>query len=200
MIIKNIFNLLYSPKEEWHCIAKTNRKSSKIFIFFVIPMALIPTISATIGASYVGWNIAGGEIHKLTFESAVQLSIAAFFGMLMAVAVGGWLIQWMAKTYGGNADLSRSMALAAYSATPLFLVGVLGLYPVLWVDMLFTLIAIALSVRLLFLGVPVMMETDEDKGFLYANSILTVAMVLVIGLLVITVLFWGSGLAPAFMS
>jgi len=199
MIIKHAFNILYSPLDEWKDLSLKNSKILALYFFYIMPMALIPTVSATIGASYVGWNIPGGPITKLTFDSAVRLSSIAYVGILCAMAIAGWVIQWMAKTYGGNAHLHRGIALVTYSATPLFLVGLLGLYPVLWVDMLFTLLAIALSIRILFIGVPIMMETDEAKGFLYANSILTIGMVMLIGLLVITVLFWGNGILPIIM-
>ncbi len=198
MIVKNVFNLLYSPEKEWQDIAKGSRSVFQIYLLFVIPMTLIPTISAFIGSSYVGWGLVGEKLVKLTVENAVLLSLAAFVALCTAVAVVAYLIQWMAITYGGNPSFKRCVALAAYSATPLFLVGIVGLYPVLWVDTLLTLIAIGFSVKLLFTGVPIMMDIEKDKAFLFANSILTVCMIMVIGLFAITVLFWGFGLAPVF--
>ncbi len=198
MIIKNVFNLLYSAESEWQDIAKENRSVMATYIFFVMPMALIPAISALVGASYMGWGLVGEKIVKLTFENALMLSIVAYVALCTSVAVVAFLIQWMAKTYGGNPSFSRCFSLSAYSATPLFLVGVVGLYPVLWVDTLLTLVAIGFAVKLLFSGVPIMMEIDKDKAFLFANSILTVCMILIIGLFAITVLFWGFGLAPVF--
>ncbi len=198
MMMKNVFNLLYAPESEWKDIASQNNTVVKTLLLFVVPMALIPTISAFIGASYVGWGLVGEKIVKLTSESAMLLSIAAFFAITGAVVVMGLLIKWMAETYGGKPSLDRCVALSAYSATPLFLVGFAALYPVLWVDTLLTLFAIAFAVKLLFIGVPIMMDTDQDKGYLFASSILTVAMVMVIGMFAITILFWGFGLAPAF--
>lgn len=199
MMMKNVFNLLYTPKAEWQDIARQNKTVVRIFFLFVMPMALIPTISAFIGASYVGWGLVGEKIVKLTAESAMLLSIAAFFAISGAVVVMGLLIKWMAETYGGHPTLDNCVALSAYSATPLYLVGFVALYPVLWIDTLLTLFAIAFAVRLLFIGVPIMMDVDQDKGYLFASSILTVAMVMVIGLFAITILFWGFGLAPAFI-
>ncbi len=198
MIIKNVFNLLYSPEQEWQDIAKEDRSILKTYFHFVFPMALIPAVSAMIGASYVGWGLVGEKLVKLTFDNALMLSIAAYFALCIAVMVVAFLIRWMANTYGGNPSLQRCVALSAYSATPLFLVGVIGLYPVLWVDTLLTLVAIAFAVKLLFAGVPILMEIDKDKAFLFANSILTVCMIMIMGLFAITVLFWGFGLAPVF--
>ncbi len=198
MMMKNVFSLLYTPKNEWRDIAIQNKTVVQTILLYVVPMALIPTISAYIGASYVGWGLVGEKIVKLTSDSAMLLSIAAFFAITGAVVVMGLLIKWMAETYGGHPSLDRCIALSAYSATPLFLVGFAALYPVLWVDTLLTLVAIAFAVKLLFIGVPIMMDIDENKGYLFASSILTVAMVMIIGLFAITILFWGFGLAPAF--
>jgi len=198
MIIKNVFNLLYSPEAEWQAIASENRSVAKTYFHYVMPMALIPAISALIGASYMGWGLVGEKVVKLPFENALTLSIVAYLALCTSVAVVGYLIQWMANTYGGKPTFTRCFSLAAYSASPLFLVGVVALYPVLWANTLCTLIAIAFAVKLLFRGVPIMMEIDKDKAFLFANSILTVCMILIIGLFTVTVLFWGFGLAPVF--
>jgi len=198
MIIKNVFNLLYSTEAEWQDIANENRSALTTLWRYVMPMALIPTISALIGASYMGWGLVGEKVVKLTFENALTLSVVAYFALCIAVGLVAYLVLWMAHTYGGKPSYTQCFNLAAYSAAPLFLVGVVGLYPVLWADTLFTLIAIGLSVKLLFKGVPIMMEIDKDKAFLFANSILTVCMILIIGLFTITVLFWGFGLAPVF--
>ncbi len=198
MMMKNIFGLIYNPPAEWQDIANEHKTVVRSILLYVFPMSLIPTISAFIGSSYVGWGLVGEKIVKLTYHSALLLSVVAFFAISGAIVVLGWLIKWMAQTYGGNPSLDSCVTLSAYSATPLYLVGFAALYPVLWVDTLLTLFAIAFAIKLLFIGVPIMMEIDRDKGYLFASSILTVAMVMIMGLFAITILFWGFGLAPAF--
>ena len=109
-------------------------------------------------------------------------------------------IQWMAKTYGANPSLSECVNLTAYSCTPLFLAGFLGSFPILWLDMLLSLVAIAMSINLLYKGVPEVMNINQEKAFLFSSSILTVCMVSMVGMLAITIIFWGSGLSPIFVS
>jgi hypothetical protein len=104
----------------------------------------------------------------------------------------------MAKTYGAKPNLTNCVKLTAYSFTPLFLAGFLGAYPILWLNMLVSLIAIGMSVNLLFKGVPKLMGINEEKAFLFSSSILTVSMVSLVGMLAVTVIFWGSGLSPVF--
>ncbi|WP_168204139.1 Yip1 family protein [Aliikangiella coralliicola] len=200
MSLTNAIALLYDPSNEWRKISEQKQSISHIFLTYLIFFAAIPPVSAFIGSTYVGWSIGNGETYKLTSESALYLSVIAYFAILSAVLVVSAFVQWMAKTYGANPTMAECVNLTAYSCSPLFLVGVLGSFPILWLDMLFSLVAIAFSVNLLYKGVPQIMGINEEKGFLFASSILTLCMVSLVGMLAITIVFWGSGIAPVFTS
>ena len=200
MSISNAIALIYDPTNEWNKINQKEQSISHIYLTFLVVLAAIPPASAFVGSTYVGWQVGSGVTHTLTSESAMLLSIAAYIAILVAVFVLSLFIQWMAKTYGANPNLASCVKLTAYSFTPLFLAGLLGAYPILWLDMLVSLIAIGMSVNLLFKGVPKLMDINEEKAFLFSSSILTVSMVSLVGMLAVTVIFWGSGLSPVFQS
>lgn len=199
MSLTNAIALLYGPSQEWKNISEQKQSIAQIYLTFLVFFAAIPPVSAFIGSTYVGWNIAG-ETYKLTTDSALYLSIIAYVAILVAVIILSAFVQWMAKTYGANPTLAECVNLTAYSCTPLFLVGVLGSFPILWLDMLFSLVAIAMSVNLLYKGVPQIMGVNQEKGFLFASSILTLGMVSLVGMLAVTIIFWGSGISPVFTS
>ena len=200
MSLTNAFALLYGPAKEWAHIAQQKQSILHIYLTYLIFFAAIPPAAAFVGSTYVGWQIGNGDIHTLTTESALYLSVIAYIAILVAVFVLSLFIHWMAKTYGAKPSLSECVNLTAYSFTPLFLAGILGAFPILWLDMLVTLFAIAMSVNLLFKGVPQLMGINEEKAFLFSSSILTVAMVSLVGMLAITVIFWGSGFSPVFQT
>ncbi|MDH5432449.1 MAG: YIP1 family protein [Gammaproteobacteria bacterium] len=200
MSLMNAVSLLYNPAEEWKKIGAKNPGILNTYLGYLIFFAAIPPVSAFIGSTYVGWTIGDGETHKLTVESAMKLSIIAYFAILAAVLVLSAFVQWMAKTYGAKPSLSDCVNLTAYSCSPLFLVGLLGVFPILWLNMLTSIVAIAMAVNLLYKGVPTLMNINEEKGFLFASSILTVCMVVLVGMLAITIIFWGSGFSPIFIS
>lgn len=200
MSLTNAFALIYGPSKEWRNISEQKQSISHIYMTFLIFFAAIPPASAFIGSTYVGWQVGSGETHTLTSESAMYLSIAAYIAILTAVFVLSIFIQWMGKTYGAKPSLAECVNLTAYSFTPLFLAGFLAAFPILWLDMLITLFAIGMSVNLLFKGVPQVMGINEEKAFLFSSSILTVSMVSLVGMLAITVIFWGSGLSPVFQA
>jgi hypothetical protein len=111
----------------------------------------------------------------------------------------GALIHWMGKTYGSRQPLPQCIALAAYTATPLFLIGIMLLYPKLWLNMVIGLPALAYTVYLLYLGVPVMMGIPKERGFLFASAVLAVGLVMLVAVLVTSVILWGMGIGPVFM-
>ncbi|WP_251358170.1 Yip1 family protein [Kangiella sp. TOML190] len=196
--MKNRFNLLYKPEETWQTIKSKNFTIPQVYVRFLIFMALIPVVAAFIGTVYIGWQVGSEEATKLTPASALRISIAAYFGMLAGAYIFSHFVRWMAKTYGSDASLADCFALIVYSACPLFLASIVSIYPILWLDTLVTIAALAYSVRLLFIGTPIMMGVNQEKGFLFTNSILAVAMVLAVGSIAISVLFWGMGVAPEF--
>ncbi len=200
MSLRNTFGLLYEPEKQWQKISEKNDSIIKTYFKFLVFIALIPPVSAYVGATYVGWSLGISDTYRLTPASALKLSIAAYLAILVAVFVLAYFIQWMAKTYGATPSLKRCVNLAAYSCTPLFLVSIAGTYPILWLDMLISLAGIGWAVYLLYNGVPLMMGIDRERGFLFASSILTVGLCILVGMLAITVLFWGAGIAPVFTS
>ena len=106
----------------------------------------------------------------------------------------------MAATYDSTQSLASCFALAAFTATPLFLVGITLLYPMPWFVYLVGLPALGYAVMLLYTGVPVMMDTNKERGFLFASAILALGLVSLVGLIAVTVSLWGFGLGPSFLA
>jgi len=77
-------------------------------------------------------------------------------------------------------------------------VGVFQMVPVLWLNLVIGLPALAYTVFLLYVGIPEMMEIPAERGFLFASAVLAVGLVGLVGLLAVTVLLWGIGVAPVF--
>ncbi len=190
--------LIIHPKQEWQKISRENNEIPGLLIGYVLILALIGPVAGYYGTTTSGWQIGSGEVVKLTAESAMTISIFYYLAVVSAVIGLGLLVCWMCKTYGGNTSLNRCFALSAYVATPIFLVGIVELFPLLWVNLVIGLFALAHAVYLLYSGVPVMMNISEDKGFLMSSSMLAMGMIALVTLLVLTALMWGFGFQPDF--
>lgn len=196
MVLQHVWGLFAHPQEEWKDIRGERCTVSKCYCSHVLILAAIPAIAGFIGTSMVGWQVGSHEVNKLTTESALSIAVLFYIGMLVTVFAMGKTIHWMGQTYGTTQPLPQCIALAAYTATPLFLIGVMLLYPVLWLNLILGLPALGYTVYLLYVGLPIMMEVSEEKGFLYSSAVLAVGLVMLVSLMVASVILWSAGIGP----
>lgn len=196
----HVWGLFAHPEKEWKTIRKENCTIGRCYCSHVFLLAAIPPIAGYIGTTQVGWQILTSEVHRLTHQSALWIAILSYLTILVAVFTIGKMIHWMGQTYGARRSLPQCIALAAYTATPLFLIGVMLLYPLLWLNLLIGLVALSYSVYLLYLGVPIVMGITKERGFLFASAVLAVGLVALVAVLAATVILWDIGIGPAFAS
>lgn len=200
MFPNHMFGLLYHPREEWDAIRKEGAPSLvQVFVRYALLLALIPPVSLFIGSTQMGWSVAGGDVVKLSTESAVPIAIAFYFALLVGIAFVAYCMYWMERTFGVTASFERCLIFTIYTSTPMFLAGFIGLVPILWLDFFVVLAAVAYSVYLLYSGIPIFMDIPEERGFIFASSVLTVGLCALVGCMAITVIMWGMGIAPSFI-
>lgn len=197
-MLNHAFGLLLQPRRQWQQIGSLSEKNLRRQIPYVIVLALLPALAWYFGTTRVGWSIGGGEPVRITSDSALSLVAVFYCTMVLAVVAIGYFIHWMAKTYGARTYPMKGMVVAGFTATPIFIAGAAGFYPLLWLDILLATLAVAYAVYLLYLGIPIVMEVSEERGFLFASAIVTVSMVMVVLVMVGTVLFWSFISAPVF--
>ena len=198
MFIQNLVGIFTDPAHAWEEIREQQKSHGKTSVGHVFILALIPAISGYIGTTQVGWRIGVGDPIRITGDSALAIAVIYYLALLVGVFTIGWVIHLLGKAYEVTKPLPLCIALAAYTATPLFLIGVMQVYPVLWLNMLLGLPALAYTVYLLYSGLPIMMEIPTERGFLYSSAILAVGLVALVSLLAMTALLWGMGLQPVF--
>jgi len=200
MVLNHVWGLFSHPEDEWKNILKEDCTVGKCYFSHVLLLAAIPPLAGYIGTTQVGWQVMTREVHKLTPGSALWIAILSYLTILVAVFTIGKLIHWMGKTYGAKQTLPQCIALAAYTATPLFLIGIMLLYPILWLNLLIGLPALAYTVYLLYTGVPIIMGIPKERGFLFSTAVLAVGLVTLVAVLAATVILWDIGIGPVFAS
>jgi len=198
-MIQHTIGLLLRPSEQWRVVAQLPEKSRNVLVLYPCIFALLPAIAWYYGTSQVGWTTGlQGNVVRLTVESAFQISVLFYLVMVGSVAIIGFFIHWMSKTYGAESTVSKGIVIAGLTATPLFITGLVGFYPTLWLDLLIGVVAISWSVYLMYLGIPIMMKIPEERGFLFSSAVLAIAMVVLVSIMVVSILAWDYGAAPAF--
>ncbi|PCJ50702.1 MAG: hypothetical protein COA74_01890 [Gammaproteobacteria bacterium] len=198
-MLRHIWGLFSHPEEEWERIHQLPKANFMHYLVYVMLLSLIPSVSWYIGTTQVGWTVGAGDAVKLTSDSSFQIALLFYVAMLVGIFVLGVMIHWMAKTYKSESTLAKGYAIAAFTCTPLFLVGILGLYPVIWLHMIAGLCAVSYTVYLLYSGLPIVMGISKERGFLFASAVVAVGLVMFVGLLGVTVILWGLGAAPVFI-
>jgi len=192
MFLQHMMGVFYNPKREWRSIRNEHYSVMHVFLSQISLLAAIPALSLFIGTTQIGWSLGGTEFIKLSVASALPAAVAFYFAMWIAVGFIAWAIHWMEKTYGGSVSYEKCVVLTTFTATPLFLSGLAGLYPMLWFNVIVGMIALAYTVYLLYVGVPEIMQIPEDRAFFFATSILTVGLCVLVGLLATTAVLWGT--------
>jgi len=201
MLLSHLSGMFTHPDSEWDEIKKEHAGPAKLSAYIGL-LALIGPVCAYISTTQFGWQIGDGALIKLSTSSALVLSGLTYVAMVAGVFVLGYLVDWMSENYGSQHDdyAANGIALTAYSCTPLFLAGFALLYPSPWINMLVFLGAGAYAAYLMYDGLPHVLGIPEDRAFFFGGSILTLALVYLVSTLIGTVIIWGVGFGPEFIS
>ena len=191
------WKLLFTGRRGWQTIADDAPTVARVLMLHTVPFALIPMICWGVGVTQFGWSVAGDPV-RLTVASAVPMVVLFFFACVFGVAFLGYMVTWMSETYGDKATLAQGVTLISYTATPFFVAGLLGLYPILWLDIMLGVAVAFYCIYLLYTGVAPVMRIAAERGFLYASAVFAVALVSFVALLTATVLLWDIGPAPEY--
>lgn len=199
-MIQHAFGLLFKPREQWQRVADLPPRSQNILVLYPLVFAVLPAVAWYWGTTHAGWTIGTySQIICLTTDSAFRVNILFYCVMVAAIAVIGYSIHWMADTYGAaSSTIGKGIMIAGLTATPLFVAGLVGFHPLLWLDLLVGVVAVSWAVYLMYLGIPIVMGIPQERGFLFSSAILAIAMVILVSIMVVSILAWDFGAAPAF--
>lgn len=203
-LISKSLKLLVRPKLAWHEVADTPSGTLETLLGHSMLLALIPAVCWYLGVTNAGWSIAGASM-KLTAMSAMPMCVLFYLVMVGGVFFLGAMVSWMTSTYvddeqieSWSTNLPAGVKLVSLTATPFFIAGLLGLQPVLWLDLLVGTLVATWCIYLLYTGLPSVMKVTPEKGFLFASAVLAVALVAFVGVLTLTVLLWEFGPSPEY--
>ena len=170
--MSHVWGLFSHPDREMQVINRENETISHHYTHHVLLMAAIPVICAFTG---------------------LALAVLFYGVMLAGVAVMGRVIWWMARNYPQRPSLAHCMVFAGYVATPLFLSGLVALYPLVWLCALVGTVALFYTGYLLYLGIPSFLNINKEEGLSFSSSTLAIGVLVLEVLLALTVILWGYG-------
>ncbi|MGI1678462.1 MAG: YIP1 family protein [Cellvibrionaceae bacterium] len=200
-MLNHLFGLIFNPRQQWQTIGNLPDEGLKKNLPYALVLAIFPAVAWYFGTTQAGWQIGNGEdsFVRVAEDTALSLAGAFYVAMVIAVAAIGYFIHWMAHTYGAKSSPIKGIVIAGFTATPIFVAGIAGIYPIFWFDLILGTAAIAYAVYLLYLGIPIVMDIPQERGFLFASAIVAVALVMVTVVMGVTVIFWEFVSEPEFV-
>ncbi|EGT5709866.1 YIP1 family protein [Cronobacter dublinensis subsp. dublinensis] len=191
--MNHVWGLLAHPFQEMQVIRRENETVSHHYTHHVLIMAAIPVLCAFIGTTQIGWDFGDGNVVRLSLFTGFYLAVLFYALMLAGVAIMGRVIWWMARDFPHRPSLAGCMVFAGYVATPLFLSGIVALYPLVWLCGLVGTLALLYTGYLLYVGIPAFLSIDQEESLRFSGSTLAIGVLLLEVLLALTVLLWGYG-------
>lgn len=199
MIFGHLWGFYTNPKQEWQAVKEQNTERIIGGLTHTLLIAILPSLFAFISSVFIGWNMGVDKHIFLTPMSALVIAMAMYVALVIGVLALAYITYWMSVTYGSSPTIAQAIELAVYTATPIFMASIAALYPQLWFLMLVGLASVAYSIYLLYIGVPILMQIPEERGFIYASSIVTAGSVLLVAIITSSVILWNYGFAPEFI-
>ena len=172
-LLVRIRNIVADPRSEWPLIATEPGDPTRLFVSYVAVLAAIPAISGFIGSSLVGVSVSAGRVHDSIPFGLLRALISYLFSFVI-VYLTALAIDVMAPLFQTARNFRNALKLAAYSFTPVWLVGVVLMVP----GLRFLAILGLYAIRLLWTGLPPLMGTPRPKVLAYAGAIVIAAIVI----------------------
>ena len=166
--------ILLSPREEWERIDAEPATIGGIYRNYLVYLAAIGPICRFAGTVVFNQAPVVGALVQAVVAYALSL------GLIYVMAL---VIDALAPRFGGRSDRIQAFKVAAYSSTASMLAGAFALIPLIaWLAILGFY-----SLYLLWLGLPRLMRTPEDK----AMGFFLVVLVIMLGLgILLSALMW----------
>jgi len=178
-IVERARAMIVNPGPTWVTIEQETTDWQKLYVPYMVTLALIPAI-----ASFIGWSVLGvggfGMSMRLPVLTGLGLMVSHYVMTLVMVFVWGWLISALATTFGGQPNVMNGVKLTVYASTPAMLAGVFSAMPGLSV---LALVGSLYALYLVYLGLPVLMKNPPEKSVAY---LVVAAIVGIIGSVLIS--------------
>lgn len=172
-IVERATAIITKPRETWGIIKAEQTTVKELFTSYAAILAVVPAAASFVGFSLVGYSLPGGHYRVPITSGLVQAILQYVFTLAGAYAVA-FIIDALAPKFDSRKDLAAAAKLAVFAATPAWIGGALAVLPALAP---LILIASLYSLYVLYVGLPVLMETPKEKSLVYFIVVIIASIV-----------------------
>jgi Yip1 domain. len=178
-IVEKVKNILMGPIKDPKKMFDSIKAESQTMQDLVIYLAIIGVpmlICIIIGYGVVG--IGGWGYHfRISFGWAFAWGISQYVFSIVGIVIFGYILNALAPSFSSKQNRIQAMKLVACTATPWFIAGILYIFPPLSI---LVFLAGLYGLYILYLGLPVLMETPEDKRIIYLIVSIVVYIIIMV--------------------
>jgi hypothetical protein len=174
-VIERAKSVCLSPDSAWTTIAAEHAEAPSLIVGYVLPLAGAAAVAQAIGLAVIGQSFGVFGTYRLPLGSAVGMAVASLAFAAIGVVVMSFIIDALAPTFGAEKNREQALKIAVYSATPVWLAGLLQIVPALGIVVL---VGSLYALYLLYLGLPRLMKCPAEKAIPYVGSVIACAVVI----------------------
>ena len=178
-LIARLRAILFSPRATWPEIASEPTSIGGLYTGWVLWLAAITPLASFIGLGIFGMSVPFIGSFRLGFGTLFGQLITTYLLTLLIVFLMALITAALAPSFGARNDRVQALKAIAYAWTPVWIVGVLHLIPLLGLlTGLLTLAAVAYSVWLLWQGLQATLGAPQERALAYTAVVIVIAIVL----------------------
>lgn len=171
-LVDRVKNIIMTPQAEWDRIEPEPADVNKLYMGYALPLIALAAVCGLIGAVLFGYGAFGFHYRVALIPAVIGAAIQVALG-LAGVFLLAFITNALAPTFGSQQNIGQAHKLAVYGSTASFLAGVFAIFPpiaMLGIVGLYSLV-------LIYIGLPRLMKTPEDKRLPYFLTIIVIAIV-----------------------
>ncbi|HEX7138996.1 MAG TPA: Yip1 family protein, partial [Vicinamibacterales bacterium] len=126
-VVARAKNILIQPAQEWRVIAGESTEIGSLIRDYAAPLSGIAAICQWLGLSVLFGVMGIGFV-----RTAISAVVSWMLGLL-SLWVAAVVIEHLAPSFGSRSSTVQALKLVVYASTPLWIVGILTLIPLLGV-------------------------------------------------------------------
>jgi hypothetical protein len=185
-LVRKVQDILLRPKETWPVIKSEEATIGGIYKSYALILAAIPAAAQAMGLALIGTSFLGIR-YRASLGNTLADAVLSYCVSLVGLYVVALVVNGLATKFASQKKLTSALKLVAYSWTPSWVAGLLLLIPSLaWLARLASLYGL----YLLYLGLPVLMETPREKVAVYFLCAVVLSAILVGFIVSVVALFF----------
>ena len=164
VLLTRVKNILLHPRTEWQVIKDEPTTFKQLIVGYVAVLAAVPPAVSVIETMVFGFG--GKSNSRFASMGSLFMGYALWYVMIVVdIIILGAIITAFVTPGGSRHDGRAGLKVAAYSATPLFMVGIVVSIPGMgWL----AYGAVLYCVYLLYLGIRSLLDMERSKAAWYA--------------------------------